>query len=987
MLSSDTQNILARILLALAEGERKVEEARKEISDEDTYDIQAIFRVLDNNGDNYITPKDIQKYLNAQGLEVNLIEVKLIILFYDQDHDFTLTYGEIFKMIHPGKELPRIPKYKNDEEINVKVDRKLYKLLEQEILMARSVLALLEEIKHKRDFNIHSAFHALKYYACITGDSINIYLKNCGMRPTAGDIRAIVKRLDINKDEIIDFCEFHAFLGYPACTFCCPCFPCGKCGAQYCPDCLQDIPCYLLGCDHKGMDSKMKCTSLEHNPGLEGGSFIGSIRTSHFNPNSTQNRKFISRIEEDEEEKNNYNKKMKGLGDNRNIYDNNQFYPQGNNNMFNRSGYLGRSISPEQYKLLQGLTNPEQLNKFMTISGILDRQNSEEINLTKNLSLRLPALRDFAPKEWGCRNCPCNIHSNPNVSCDCCTCDICPFKSNKNLEGKKQKQKKFPIVSLYSYSYSYETDNTGPNKNFLTMSSFPNESTLVNSPKKNTIYFDREANKYKKTMASSDDEKEYNDYMAKVNNIRNAYDQFKSKTNKSFVNPPNSMIYNDEMSNPKQFNRINDAGEGEEYNNEIEEEENEEIISSQEKNIRRNKMLFQKMHKKEEENLENRNKQKMRSGQQRGGPRVENDDNDGNDNNVRNEEFNNIQPDQDENQNQPQNNNNINNNNLDNNINPVNSGLKDNLNPQAQSINNPLFYQTVPNKTNLINNPNQDPFGSTTKTIYRINGPNHSLINSINKKKFGSGIKEEESEEDLSNSNIHKSLEEIVDEQEKAFIIYIKALVKSEKEIEFAKRDLMRQGDFNGEDAFKLFEKENSGVVNKNDLKFGLKLLGIKPTNRMIELIFNKYDLNGNNFLEYADFFDMVISFKDEDRKEEERRKPNNRIGNRNPELFSPRTRELYKKLFLVIYEEEERLEKLKEKLNINEQFMNEIFEKINVNKDGICDKYEFANYCIRKKICKEKKDAHLVFIRLNRDRDGGLQTKELKNELKSSVM
>ena len=146
MLSSDTQNILARILLALAEGERKVEEARKEISDEDTYDIQAIFRVLDNNGDNYITPKDIQKYLNAQGLEVNLIEVKLIILFYDQDHDFTLTYGEIFKMIHPGKELPRIPKYKNDEEINVKVDRKLYKLLEQEILMARSVLALLEEI-------------------------------------------------------------------------------------------------------------------------------------------------------------------------------------------------------------------------------------------------------------------------------------------------------------------------------------------------------------------------------------------------------------------------------------------------------------------------------------------------------------------------------------------------------------------------------------------------------------------------------------------------------------------------------------------------------------------------------------------------------------------------------------------------------------------------------------------------------------------------
>ena len=998
MLSSDTQNLLARILLALAEGERKVEDARKEISDEDTYDIQAIFKVLDNNGDNYITPKDIQKYLNDQGLEVNLIEVKLIILFYDQDHDFTLTYGEIFKMVHPGKELPRIPKYKSDDEINVKVDRKLYKLLEQEILMARSVIALLEEIKHTRDFNIHSAFHALKYYACITGDSINIFLKNCGMRPTAGDIRAIVKRLDINKDEIIDFCEFHAFLGYPDCTFCCPCLPCGKCGAQYCPDCLQDIPCYLLGCDHKGMDSKMRCTSLEHNPGLEGGSTFGSIRTSKYNPNSTQNRRLISRMEEDEEEKNN----NKGMGNMHGT--NNQFYPYGTNNMLNKNGYYRGNLSPEQLKLLQGLTNPEQLNKFMTINGILDRQNAEEINLTKNLSLRLPAMRDFDPKEWGCRDCPCNIHSNPNVSCDCCTCDICPFKSNKNTNTGKQKQRKFPIISLHSYSYSYETDNTGPNKSFLSMSSFPNESTMMNSPKRNKIYFDKEANKYKKTsMASSDDEQEYNDYMDKVNKIRRGYDQFKKKNNRSFVNPPNSMIYNDEMSNnnlPKNYNQFNDNGEeGEEYNNRIEEEEkNEEIITQKEEKFGRNKMSLQKIHRNEQENIDN-NKFNQNMKAQKEGIRFKDNDND---NNIENDAYNNMKPDQDQAQGQnqiPQNNNfdnnNINNN-LDNITNPASLGFNPTFNPNNQPINNPILSKTYPNNmdegkivnNNIPINQNHDPFGSTTKTVYRTNnGPNLSIINNNNNKKIVSGIEEKESEEDLSSSNIYKSYEEIVDEQEKAFIIYIKALIKSEKEIEFAKRDLMRQRDFNAEDAFRLFEKGGTGVVNKNDLKYGLKLLGIKPTNRIIELIFNKYDLDGNNFLDYDDVFDMVIPFKDEDRKEEERRVPNKNINNRNVDIFSPRTRELFKKLFLVIIEEEERLEKLKEKLNINEEFLKEIFDKININKDGICDKYEFSNYCIRKKICKEKKDAHLVFIRLNRNRDGGLETQEFRDELKSSVM
>ena len=111
MLSEETQNILARILLALAEGERNVEDARKEIANEDFYDIQTIFRVLDNNGDNFITPKDLQNYLINHGLEVNFKEVKLLILFYDQDHDFALKFGEIFKVIYPDKEFPNNHKY------------------------------------------------------------------------------------------------------------------------------------------------------------------------------------------------------------------------------------------------------------------------------------------------------------------------------------------------------------------------------------------------------------------------------------------------------------------------------------------------------------------------------------------------------------------------------------------------------------------------------------------------------------------------------------------------------------------------------------------------------------------------------------------------------------------------------------------------------------------------------------------------------------
>jgi len=447
MLSEDTQNLLCRILISLAEGEHKVEDARKELSNQDFYALPLIFKTLDNNGDQRITPKDVQSYLLNHDLDANFKEIKMFLLFYDQDHDYVLTYGEIFKMIHPGKEFIKNPKLTNEEELPVKVDRKLFNLLEQEILLARTLISLLEEIKHKKDFNIHSAFHCLKYYACITGDSINLFLKKCGYKLSTGDINAIVKRLDINRDEIIDFCEFHAFMGFPDCKFCCPCFPCGNCGVKYCDNCLQDIPCYILGCDHYKCDSKLKCTSFEHNPGNGADpyeSLLGIYKNSMIkDPN------FISNFNNLFYDKNVNNQSNKF--NNKNSDDNNDE----NTNRFMNKGNKG-NLSPDQYNLLQGLTNPEQLNKFMKVSGILDQQNEEEINLTNNLFLRKSPVRDFDPKEWGCRNCPCNIHGNPNIPCDCCGCMICPNKQEEIVSKEKIKQRVFPKNSNFSYSYSYD---------------------------------------------------------------------------------------------------------------------------------------------------------------------------------------------------------------------------------------------------------------------------------------------------------------------------------------------------------------------------------------------------------------------------------------------------------------------------------------------------------------------------------------------------
>ena len=899
MLSEETQNILARILLALAEGERNVEDARKEIANEDFYDIQTIFRVLDNNGDNFITPKDLQNYLINHGLEVNFKEVKLLILFYDQDHDFALTFGEIFKVIHPDKEFPNNPKYIRDEEINARVDEKLYNLLEKEILMARNVLSLLDEIKHKRDFNIHSAFHALKYYACITGDSINLFLKNCGMEPTAGDVRAILKRLDINKDEIIDFCEFHAFLGYPDCTFCCPCFPCPNCGIKYCEECLNDIPCYLLGCDHKGMDSKMRCTSIEHNPNIDQ---INSLMNSrNMNQNSFFNNKgnIFSRVkQEEEDEKNQNNDLIKSK------------FPLGIQKGFHNN------LSPEQFNLLQGLTNPEQLNKFMTMNGILDRQNSDAINITKNLSLRLAPLRDFEPSNWGCKNCPCNMHSNPNVPCNCCTCDICPNKYNYDDEIRKEKikQRKFPKINLYSYTYTYEPE-VNNNETFNPIRSInDNNKGYINSPYgKNSPYYNKDTNKFGKTMAnSSDEEKDYDN--SSNNRNRNNYNN---------NSPPKNMIYNDEMRN-NNFNNHRSIENEEENINDINNNKN----SYNQRQINKNEEIN------ENNNLSQNQIQNDNNNEEEQNAPNENNRVNNHDNNMDNN-YNTYSPNNDNNSQNPFN---RNNNMGDNN----NSNIPDNV-----------MYKTSPEGFNIgmNKNPLADSSGFKMTKTTNLNMNNNKSPNS------------------------------------KLILTYLKALIKSEREIEFARRDLMRQKDFNGEDAFRLFEVRGTGVVTIPDLIFGLKLLGVKHNQKQVKLLMNVYDLDGNGVLNYSDFFDMVIAYKDEDRKEEERRRANRNIGNRDINIFSLLTRELYKKLFLVIIEEEERLEELKLKLEINDDLIKGIFNRISLDGDFICDKYEFVNYCLRNKVCKEKKDAYLAFIRLNRKRDGGLDIKDISYGVKSSVV
>ena len=85
--------------------------------------------------------------------------------------------------------------------------------------------------------------------------------------------------------------------------------------------------------------------------------------------------------------------------------------------------------------------------------------------------------------------------------------------------------------------------------------------------------------------------------------------------------------------------------------------------------------------------------------------------------------------------------------------------------------------------------------------------------------------------------------------EEENFITYVTELLDLENQLEKAKCDNIIKSDFNGEDAYSIFENERRGYVTDLDMKYGLNSLDIFPTQEEIALLIKRYDARGEGIL------------------------------------------------------------------------------------------------------------------------------------------
>ena len=236
-----------------------------------------------------------------------------------------------------------------------------------------------------------------------------------------------------------------------------------------------------------------------------------------------------------------------------------------------------------------------------------------------------------------------------------------------------------------------------------------------------------------------------------------------------------------------------------------------------------------------------------------------------------------------------------------------------------------------------------------------------------------------------SNNNIDDYINEKYRNDESQFLNYLKEAMMVEQKIEENKIKLSLTDDFNCEDAFRIFENERREYLTKDDLKYGLNLLNLYPSNKDLDILINKYSPQKKGFLEYGDFFDIVVPYEKYYRNMIENRIPNSSIVIRSPSIFSYNTGICLKELLNLIIKEESRLNDMRRDFSLTlKNDLNLYFNNIDVMNKRKLDQQDLLAYLQRKRIFIDENACDLLFIRLDRNRNGTIELNEIEEEFKS---
>ena len=254
---------------------------------------------------------------------------------------------------------------------------------------------------------------------------------------------------------------------------------------------------------------------------------------------------------------------------------------------------------------------------------------------------------------------------------------------------------------------------------------------------------------------------------------------------------------------------------------------------------------------------------------------------------------------------------------------------------------------------------------------------NNNLPKNINK--YQENLKESQ----LINNDYKEFNQDLLSSFErKQFNNLLQLLMDGEKEIECNKIDLALKSDFNCEDAFRIFEKDGRGFLTKEDLKDGFNLLNLNLNDKDINLIMKRFDLKKKNNINFQEFFDMMVPFDSEYRNIVEIRLPLSNCPFKSFNVFKVDTLIYLKKVFMSIIDLENKLNNFRKNLYGISLKIKNIFNLFDKRDIGFFNFEDYVLYLKENGLYDDNLKIDLLFIRLDKNRNGKIELYELEEEM-----
>lgn len=209
---------------------------------------------------------------------------------------------------------------------------------------------------------------------------------------------------------------------------------------------------------------------------------------------------------------------------------------------------------------------------------------------------------------------------------------------------------------------------------------------------------------------------------------------------------------------------------------------------------------------------------------------------------------------------------------------------------------------------------------------------------------------------------------------------YIQEMIPLESNLEEIKKDLANCNDVILQELFGLFNSiKNQNKVDKLSFQKILNKFLVYPTDEEIDLIFSRYDKDGDLFLDFYEFSEIFLPFSPEHIKIMKNRlpmKPNNKI--------SYDSKSYLIKLLKTLINNEAHLELNRRKLCSLEFFSAyEEFAKLKTFNQNFADLETFFYFINDQKILiRFKNEINLIFNKFDRDSDGKISFNEFIKEI-----